>query len=378
MEKLCCHTMLGGSAVLPNDLAQKYIQMQASARLFRTKSPGSEQLQENNHCLCFRLCVIICHMLDKLEKKIGKYAIKNLVYYILGGYVIGYILYFLNPRFGWYDYIVLDPALVMKGQVWRLFTWFLTIPQSLSIFIIFMFLLYFFIGKSLEQNLGAFRYNLYIFSGWFFMTLGAMVVYWITGLSMNVSTYYINLTSFLAFAVLFPNAQVYLFGILPIRVKWLAIIDLIYLGVQIISGIISLVSLPNPQVQVIINQFGIEAGAAKIVIITEIFSIIISLLNFVIFFFETKKMRISPKEVHRRNEFRRGVNEGMQQNRANTASHTRTGGGPYVAGGVIVHRCAVCGRTNLTNPELTFRYCSKCEGNHEYCQEHLFTHVHVK
>ncbi len=323
-------------------------------------------------------------MLNKIERKIGKYAIKNLIYYILGGYLVGYILYFTNSRLGIYNYIVLDPAMVMKGQVWRLFTWFLTIPQGLSIFIIFMFLLYYFIGKGLEQALGAFKYNLYIFSGWFFMTLGAMIVYWITGYSMNVSTYYINLASFLAFAVLFPNTRIYFFGILPIRIKWLAIFDIVYLGIQIVSGVISLFSLPNPEVQAIIIQFGIEAGAAKIAIITEIFSIVISLLNFLIFFLATRNYRrISPQEIHRRADFKKRMQQGMAQNQAwqqqrQQTQKTTTGGGPYVANGVIVHRCSVCGRTNLTNPDLTFRYCSKCAGNHEYCQDHLFTHVHVK
>lgn len=363
-------------------------------------------------------------MLNKIESKIGKYAIKNLIYYILGGYLVGYILYFTNSRFGIYNYIVLEPALVMKGQVWRLFTWFLTIPQGISVFIIFMFLLYYFIGRGLEQTLGAFKYNVYIFSGWFFMTLGAMVIYWITGYSMNVSTYYINLASFLAFAVLFPNTRIYFFGVLPIRIKWLAIFDIIYLGVQIISGIISLFALPSPEVQTIISQFGIEAGAAKSLIITEIFSIIISLLNFLIFFLATRNYRrISPQEIHRRADYQKKMKQGMAQNQQwqnqrntgqnqgwpnqgqnagqnqgwrnqgqnagqnqgwrNQQAHgwqNRQGqtSGPYVANGVIVHKCSVCGRTNLTNPDLTFRYCSKCEGNHEYCQEHLFTHVHVK
>ena len=332
------------------------------------------------HCFTYRRCAIIGGMLDKLERKIGKYAIKNLIYYILGGYLVGYILYFTNARLGWYNYIVLDPALVMKGQVWRLFTWICTIPQGISIFLIFMFLLYYFIGKNLENYLGAFRYNLYIFSGWFFMTLGAMAFYWITGVSMNVSTYYINLASFLAFAVLFPDTRIYLFGLIPIRMKWLAIFDIVYLGIQIVSGVILLVTIPSPEVQSVLSQFGMGAGETKIAIITEIFSIIISLLNFVIFFLMTRKMkRITPQEVHRRSQFRKGVNQGMAENQARTAQQqSRGNSGPYVANGVIVHRCSVCGRTNLTNPELTFRYCSKCEGNHEYCQDHLFTHVHVK
>ena len=41
------------------------------------------------------------------------------------------------------------------------------------------------------------------------------------------------------------------------------------------------------------------------------------------------------------------------------------------------HKCAVCGRTEKDDPNLEFRYCSKCEGNLEYCMDHLYTHKHV-
>lgn len=360
-------------------------------------------------------------MLNKIEKKIGKYAIKNLIYYILGGYVIGYILLISNTRLGWYQYITLEPALVMKGQVWRLFTWVCTVPQSLSIFIIFMFLLYFFIGRSLEQNLGTFKYNLYMFSGWFFTTLGAMVVYWISYgifgasgvISMNVSTYYLNLASFLAFAVLFPDVRIYLFGILPLKVKWLAWIDVAYLAFTIITSIISLVGLPNASVQEVLNTYGYDYSTAKTAIIAQIFCIFISLLNFIIFFIATGNLKkLSPKEIRRKMEFKRHVRSSYDesrrpgsdfrqqygQNQQQTGNSERGYGyggfepktahfgrqqqqtqkqSTLNAGNMLIHRCSVCGRTNLTNPELTFRYCSKCAGNHEYCQDHLFTHVHV-
>ncbi len=319
-------------------------------------------------------------MLDKLEKKIGRYAIKNLIFYVLGGYVIGYILFLTDSSLHLYNYITLEPTLVMQGQVWRLFTWVLTIPQGLSIFIIFMFLLYYFIGRSLEQYLGAFKYNIYIFSGWFFMTLGAMIVYWVTSavngadgaISMNVSTYYINLASFLAFAVIYPDVKVYFFGILPVKIKYLAWIDVGYLALKIISGIISLFALPGEAMQSVLIQLGITPGFARLQIITEIFSILVSLLNFLIFFLSTRNMkRFTPKEIHRRAEYKRSVRRGMEENKAGAT-------GPYVADGVILHRCAVCGRTSSSNPELTFRYCSKCSGNHEYCQDHIFTHQHVQ
>ncbi len=403
-------------------------------------------------------------MLDRIEKKIGKYAIKNLIYYVLGGYVIGYILLLMDSRFGLYEYITLNPALVMKGQVWRLFTWVCTPPQNFSFFIIFMFLLYLWIGKSLEQNLGAFKYNLYMFSGWFFMTLGAMVIYWITeavngpsgAISMNVSTYYLNLASFLAFAVLFPDVRVYFFGVLPIRIKWIAIIDIAYLGLQVVTSVISLFLLPNPEYQSIL----VMVGWTKTNFVTEIFSVLISLLNFIIFFIATRNFRrISPAEIRRQKEFEKKVKDGQNQNPSvgldaimreskqfdeeedaengtdEQPEQTQRHFGPYVgptrsnnqnntsdefddsdifneppkrkfgygtgaagyskparqqtkepkpapkynnAGHGLLHTCSICGRTSETNPELTFRYCSKCEGNHEYCQDHLFTHVHIQ
>ncbi|MEI3340480.1 MAG: hypothetical protein V8R80_11525 [Eubacterium sp.] len=89
-------------------------------------------------------------------------------------------------------------------------------------------------------------------------------------------------------------------------------------------------------------------------------AILASVLNFLIFFFATRNyQRISPKEIHRKKNFQRQ----MKSARGN---------------GVTKHKCAICGRTELDDPNLEFRFCSKCNGNYEYCQEHLFTHQHVK
>ena len=91
---------------------------------------------------------------------------------------------------------------------------------------------------------------------------------------------------------------------------------------------------------------------------------VVSILNFLVFFFATRNMqRYSPKEVKRRATYRKEVQAGKEQSQ-------------YADG--AKHRCSVCGRTELTNPDLEFRYCSKCNRNHEYCQEHLFTHEHIK
>ena len=41
------------------------------------------------------------------------------------------------------------------------------------------------------------------------------------------------------------------------------------------------------------------------------------------------------------------------------------------------HRCTVCGRTDISNPELEFRYCSRCSGYHCYCSDHISSHTHI-
>ena len=343
-------------------------------------------------------------MLDRLEEKYGKYAIKNLIYYVLGAYVIGYILYLAKPE--WYEYIVLYPPLVMRGQVWRLFTWVCTAPQSISILLIFMFLFYFYIGRTLEQYMGAFKYNLYMFSGWFFTTFGAMLVYWISNaisgpsgaIIVSASTYYINLTSFLAFALIFPDAQVYLFAILPIRMKILAWIDAIYLGLQVISGLIIALS-PDTTVSQALQLYsgmpadGSDVGYMRQASISLVISILISVINFLIFFFAVIKKRSGNKKRH--NEFSRRVEEGRNAQAGRYAEESRNQSTGTSSARIhlaeaakkkygsresdeVVHKCCVCGRTSTEYPELMFRFCSKCTGEHEYCQDHLFTHEHIK
>ena len=75
--------------------------------------------------------------MNKLERKFGKYAVPNLVNYLLAGYAIGYLLQLFSPNV--YSLLYLDPQSVMHGQIWRLFTWVLTSPQEFGIFLIFMF-----------------------------------------------------------------------------------------------------------------------------------------------------------------------------------------------------------------------------------------------
>lgn len=279
------------------------------------------------------------NFLNKLERKFGRYAISNLTLYIIGTYILGFLIRIIAPNV--LSYLLLDPYAILHGQVWRLVSWLLIPPQELGLFTIIMLWCYYSLGSTLERTWGTFRYNVYIFGGIIATILGAFVLYIFSVImkggemgaiysmvhSGAFSTYYISMSIFLGFALTYPDAQVYLWFIIPVKMKWVAIIDVIYLVWHMIT-----------------YGWGI-----KVVIIS-------SLLNVLIFFLCTRNYRaISPKEIHRKQVYKKQMRQPV---------------------GITKHKCAVCGRTEKDGEQLEFRFCSKCNGNYEYCQEHLFTHQH--
>ncbi|MDE6917012.1 MAG: rhomboid family intramembrane serine protease [Lachnospiraceae bacterium] len=292
------------------------------------------------------------NFLNKMERKLGKYAIPNLSLYLIMGYVLGYILMFINPAM--VDFLTLNPYLILRGQIWRLVTWIIVPPSEFDLFTIIMLMFYYSVGTNLERTWGTFYYNVYLFMGMFFTLIGSfliMAVSYVPAFYSNevrmaygeaayfllvgrsFSTYFVNMSIFLGFAATFPEVQVLLMFIIPVKVKWMGIAYAVLLIVQFLQS----------------NIVG------KIVIGA-------SLLNFVVFFLMTRSgagMRMSPRQVKRRHDYNREVK------RAKPAS-------------VSKHKCAICGKNSEDNPEAEFRFCSKCNGNYEYCQDHLFTHTHVK
>mgnify|MGYP003587262983 FL=1 len=279
------------------------------------------------------------------EKKFGKYAINNLSLVLIMCYAVGYIIQLINK--GFLDYLTLNPYAVVRGQVWRLFTWIIVpLDSSNFIFVIIMLLFYYSIGTSLERTWGTYRYNVYIFSGMLFTILGSFLMmgysyafysqyvqanpgYFFEIAATFFSTYYVNMSIFLAYAATFPDAQVLFMFIIPIKVKWLGIIYGVFLAIQAFTG----------------TSY-------------ERFAIIASLLNFFIFWLRSKEIkRFAPKEIKRRQSFRQEVNRNSQ---------------------ITKHRCAICGRTEKDCPNMQFRFCTKCDGNFEYCEEHIYNHKHVK
>ncbi len=290
--------------------------------------------------------------MSKFERKFGKYAIPNLSLILVMCYAAGYILQLVNPAF--MSYLALDPYQILHGQVWRLFTWVISPPSSLDVFTLLMLFAYYSFGTNLERTWGTYRYNVYIFGGMLitivaaFATMGicyllfgevlaggAAETFFYMG-SMMFSTYYINMSIFLAYSVTYPENQVLFMFLIPVKVKWLGLAYLIYLIYVMIQYFI--LGTVHPA-----YWFAVVAIGA-------------SLVNFFIFWLRTKRLsHLAPKQIKRRAEFKHQVKEGVKQSG---------------------HKCSICGRTENDDPNLEFRYCSKCAGSHEYCQDHLFTHVH--
>ena len=267
----------------------------------------------------------------------------------------------INP--GFFTYLYLNPyEIIHHFQIWRLLTWLIVPPDSFDFWTLLMLYFYYSIGTSLERTWGTYRYNVYIFSGILFTAAGAFILYGISSLlgaqSLGLwttvngyityptmfSTYYVNMSIFLAYAATFPDYEVLLFFILPIKVKFLGIIYGAMLVYQFIVGY-------GTSSALFYYNLGIR------------FVITASLLNFVVFFFTSRrKVRRGPIRITRQQAAK-------QQSFRHEAKKS---------GSITRHKCAVCGRTDETNPELEFRFCSKCNGNYEYCQDHLFTHTHVQ
>ena len=299
--------------------------------------------------------------MSNFEKKFGKYAIKNLSLILIMCYACGYLMKWINP--GFFTYLYLNPyEIIHHFQIWRLLTWLIVPPDSFDFWTLLMLYFYYSIGTSLERTWGTYRYNVYIFSGILFTAVGAFILYGVSSLlgaqSLGLwttvngyityptmfSTYYVNMSIFLAYAATFPDYEVLLFFILPIKVKFLGIIYGAMLVYQFIVGY-------GTGSALFYYNLGIR------------FVITASLLNFVVFFFTSRRkvrrgpIRITRQQAAKQQSFRHEAKKG---------------------GSITRHKCAVCGRTDETNPELEFRFCSKCNGNYEYCQDHLFTHTHVQ
>ncbi len=290
--------------------------------------------------------------LSNMERKFGRYAINNLTLYIIVLYVIGYVIKLLPNGAMIQYYLTLNPYLILHGQIWRLVSWVLIPPTALSIWLLITLYLYYFIGTTMERTVGTFRYNVFIFGGMLLMILAAFISYgWVVltygaegemavaGKMMYYSgyfsTYYVQEMVFLSFAISYPEIQLLLMFIIPVKVKYLGILYAAYMAIEAIFT-------------------GIIGGDIPV-----LFVILFQFINLGLFYISTgRAYHFKPSESHRRKEFQQNVKMAPK--------------------GITRHKCAVCGRSETDDPNLEFRFCSKCNGNYEYCQDHLFTHQHIK
>lgn len=297
--------------------------------------------------------------MNKLERKFGKYAIPNLSLILIICYGVGFLFQMIPALSGILNYLTLNPYFIARGQVWRLVTWIIIPPYQFDILTLITLFFYYSIGHTLERVWGDWFYNIYIFSGMLFTIIGTFVIWGIlyfipsariiNGVSYDVSlipllletiartsvsTYYVNMSILLAFAATFPYMQVLLMFILPLKIKWLGI------------GYAAL----------LVYEFIVSSFFYRIIIIA-------SVMNFLVFFFIIRKRKFgSPKQRFQQTQRRQAYEKNVRQ----------------ATSSISKHKCAICGRTEISNPDLEFRFCSKCNGNYEYCSEHLFTHKHVE
>lgn len=280
----------------------------------------------------------ICDAVDRFCARHPRFGISNLMLYIVIGNAVVYLLYMLTGySMSRLSFLSFNLTGLLHGEIWRIVTY-IFVPNYGGIFwTVVALYFYYWIGSSLERQWGTAKFNLYYFGGVLLTVVGTILASLLSGqYGLTVSgTSYINLSMFLAFALLFPDTQVLLFFIIPIKMKWLAIAD----GVFFLWGIVD--SL-------------IRGSLAGVVLP------IFALLNFAVFIYpELHRFTERKKYQHARQtvQFKRVVRDQQQQNGYR-------------------HKCAVCGRTDTDYPDLQFRYCSKCAGYHCFCEDHIFSHVH--
>ena len=262
-------------------------------------------------------------------------AIPGLMRYIVGANAVIY-LFSLFDRSGMLLYFLcMDPASVLRGELWRVVTYVL-IPTSDSFWLIISLFFYYWLGESLERMWGSAKFTIYYVSGVLLTALASLLAYFIDGISVAIfGAIYVNTALFMAYALTYPETIVQVMFILPVKMKWLAWLEAVLYGVQII-------------------QYA-AAGMWGMSLVP-----VVALLNLFVFFSPNIHERADRVRARRRPEavqFRRAVKEQQRQKGYN-------------------HKCTVCGRTDTAFPNLQFRYCSKCAGYHCYCEDHIFNHTH--
>lgn len=277
--------------------------------------------------------------LDRFCAKHRNLAVPNLMLYIVIGNVIVFVLDMFS-RYSFSHMLTFVPYYIFHGQIWRLVT-FIFVPEGSNLlFVAISLYFYYFIGNALEREWGSARFTVFYGIGVLVNIAVGLVLSFLYGLNYPwpvVSMYYINMSLFFAFAALYPDLQVLLFFIIPVKVKWLAWIDAAFFAWSILSSLFHL------------NWVGVVLP-------------VVAILNFLLFF-SSDAARIFGRVRHRTSRQTINLKKATKEAKKDKG---------------YLHKCAVCGITDADDPNMEFRYCSKCSGYYCYCMDHINNHVHIQ
>ncbi len=271
-------------------------------------------------------------------------GIPNLMLYISLGSALVYVMSLFDESNILYYVLCFSRELILRGQVWRLITYPLTYNAGSFLLTAISLVCYYSLGRAIENIWGTFRFNLFYLTGILLMDVYCMLF------GGQATAYHLNLSLFLSYATMFPNSQFLLLFIIPVRAWIFALLDLILVVVDVVT-------LPLPY-----NLFPVVA-----------------LANYFLFFGKDV-LNVIPMSwrVNLRRLFRR-KNKSETKTKPipfpNAGSYEATVATPKAP---YTHRCTVCGRTDVSDPNLEFRYCSRCKGFYCYCEEHISNHVHIQ
>ncbi len=268
---------------------------------------------------------------DRFLYRHPNFGISRLMMIIILGNIAVFLLTMMDRSGTFLSYLTFQPALVLRGQVWRLIT-FVFVPSSYNLISLALFLyFYYFIGNALEREWGTGKFTVYYLLGMLLTILYGLIAYFIGSGNVHLTSNYVNLSMFFVFATLWPENRVLLFFFIPIKIKWLAYFEAAVFLLSMFSGMTLL-----PLVAVL-NYF-LFCGDVLIDALSRRFG----------------------RSTRRTVNFKRAARQQQQQQQARGYSR----------------KCAVCGRTDTDYPQLEFRYCSRCAGYHCFCIDHIGSHVH--
>ena len=278
-------------------------------------------------------------------------GIPNLMLFLSIGsaLVLLFTMFSQNPIL--YNILSFDRGKILTGQLWRLFTYPLTYDAGGFLFTIISLICYYSLGRAMENSWGALRFNLFYLCGVVMMDAFCMIF------GGQADALYLNLSLLLGYATLYPNAQFLFLFIIPVKAWIFALIDLVLTFLQVIL----LASI----------------GAFPFCLFP-----LVALLNYFLFFGKDV-VNVFPVSwrANAARLFKRKKKPAAAKQKPNVipfpsaGSYQATVAKPTAPSN---HRCAVCGRTDVSDPELEFRYCSRCNGYYCYCEDHISSHTHVQ